>query len=217
MLILWRLFQPVCKTVALQHSGGKPSEEGLPTLRQHCLALGSYVAWVSFAAWTLTGITFPAWMEWLEWRMALPEDVFDIERFLRFFVSHVVCGLMAAALAFYFVTFVTVRHLYPALIATHRDDEKALADIARLRRVLPRYFMLATLVPVLTLILLAISRFESVGVMALVSAVAMVALVVPYQLRRAIEGDLSNLELMLNPDLHVLTESTSVETWHSER
>ena len=57
----------------------------------------------------------------------LPEDEFDIVRFTHFFVSHVVCGLMAAALAFYLVTFVAVRHLYPALISTHRDDEQALA------------------------------------------------------------------------------------------
>jgi hypothetical protein len=35
-------------------------------------------------------------------------------------------------------------------------------------------------------------------------------------LRRAIESDLSHLELMLNPDPHVLTESISAETWQGE-
>ena len=46
--------------------------------------------------------------------------------------------------------------MYPALISTHRDDEEALFDIARLRQVLHRYFRLATMVPVLTLIFLAL-------------------------------------------------------------
>lgn len=216
IIILWRVFRNLSDTVANLHAGGKLPEDELPALRTHCLALGSYVAWVGLAAWVLTGITFPSWMEWMEWRMGLPEDVFDTMRFMHFFVSHAVCGLMASALAFYLVTFVAVRHLYPSLISTHRDDECALRDIARLRQVLHRYFLLATMVPVLTLIGLAISQFGSVWVLVLVSCVALVALTVPYQLRQAIESDLRHLELMLNPDPHVLTESISAETWRGE-
>ena len=39
----------------------------------------------------------------------------------------------------------------------------------------------------------------------------------PYRLRRAIESDLDDLDMMLNPDPHVLTDSASVETWRSRR
>jgi hypothetical protein len=212
ILILWRLFRPVCACVGLLQAGGKASEEVLPALRKLCLTVGNYVAWTTLAAWILTGIMFPSWMEWRESKIGLPNEI-DSIRFIHFVVSHFVCGLMAAALAFYFVTFVAVRHLYPALIATHRDDEEALVDIARLRRLLHPYFLVATMVPVLTLIALAIPQFGSVGVLTLVSGVALVALVVPFRLRRAIESDLSHLELMLNPDPHVLTESVMPSSW----
>ena len=101
----------------------------------------------------------------------------------------------------------------PLTEAAPPPDEAALADIARLRRVLHQYFRLATMVPVLTLIFLALLKFGSLGVLALVSGVAIVALVVPFRLRRAIESDLGHLELMLNPDPHALADSVSAETW----
>jgi hypothetical protein len=193
----------------------------MPALRKRCLKIGNYVAWLSLAGWLVNGVTFPSWMEWLEWHMPEGEQSLNALRFTQFFVSHVVCGLMASALAFYLATFVCVRHLYPALLSTHRDDERALVDIARLRPVLHKYFMLATMVPVVTLILLAVQRFgdsseEALAVLVLVSAVALVGLVVPFRLRRAIEGDLNHLELMLNPDPHALSESVSAESWRGD-
>ncbi len=213
ILLLWWLSRRVCQTVSILHGGGKVPETDMPALRKRCLVIGNYAAWVTLAAWVLTGLTFPSWMEWLEGRMPEDDRAIDSLRFVHFFVSHVICGLMAAALAFYLVTFVSVRHLYPALISTHRDDEAALVEVARLRPVLHNYFILATTVPVLTLIVLTLMKFDSFGVVGLVSAVALVGLVLPFRLRRAIESDLNHLELMLNPDPHALSESVSAETW----
>ena len=56
-------------------------------------------------------ISFVIWMKWLEWHMPEGDLAINPNRATQFFASHFVCGLMAAAVSFYFVTFVAVWHV----------------------------------------------------------------------------------------------------------
>jgi hypothetical protein len=185
--ILCSLAWPVCRQLARLSAGETLELADLPRTGYRCLELGEYVAAVTFYGWMTTGLILPVWINTVD-----STPGFDWSVLLVFLMSHALCGLIAATMSFFFVTFLTVRCLYPPLIQASLDETATATDLSRLGRRVAYYFGGAVLAPVLAVICLAIGSFHQhfslvMGVMGLVG------FAVAYQMAKVIQGDLSAL------------------------
>jgi serine/threonine protein kinase len=211
--ILCYLAWPVCRYLA-QSGHGPPSDSTQPvSMRRRCLELGEYVAAVTFYGWMTTGLILPLWINAADARPG-----FSWQVLLVFLMSHALCGLIAATMSFFFVTFLAVRCLYPPLAQAQLEESAAAADLSRLGRRIAYYFGGAVLAPVLSIIFLAIGSFHQhfsliMGVMGLVG------FAVAYQMAKVIQGDISALLQAVLPSGTMLgAESETVDSfWASTR
>ena len=117
---------PVIQAVRGYNKGSPPRADDLPELQRRSLVLGDYVALIGFALWLLSGFVFPAWLH-----MAGHYDPTRTNDYLYFFLTQIICGLIASTQAFFMLTFVLVRGFHPLLIQVDRTD---LDEIGRLYR-----------------------------------------------------------------------------------
>jgi eukaryotic-like serine/threonine-protein kinase len=202
---LLRLAWPVVVGVYRRRMRETESPADRAVQRHRCLRIGEYVAWVTAAAWTVSGIVFPVWMR-LDERTA---DAMTAANYASFFTDLVVCGLMAATLSFFCVTFVAVRALYPQLVDANSSDADTSRDLADLARRSGIYFLAAVSVPfiaVLAVVLLAADDRRAVIALAVIGLLAFFA---SYRLWREIEHDIASLNVVVNPAA-ALSDSSSM-------
>jgi hypothetical protein len=180
--------------------------------RHRCLRIGEYVAWVTAAAWTVSGVVFPVWLR-LDERTA---GVMQASTYTSFFTALVVCGLMAATLSFFCVTFVSVRALYPQLIDSDAGDAMATADLAGLARRSGFYFLAAVSVPFIALLaVVLLLQADDRGAVFGLAVIGLFAFFASYRLWREIEHDIASLNVVVNPAA-ALGDSSSImsdSTW----
>ena len=95
--------------------------ERLRFLRQRCLRLGSFVAALGIAEWSLAGVAYPV-------SMHAAVGGLEIEHYLHFLASLALCGLIAAAYPFFAITLLSVQAWYPAFVrpsTMDADDQHA--------------------------------------------------------------------------------------------
>jgi serine/threonine protein kinase len=174
--------------------------------RHRCLRIGEYVAWVTAAAWLVSGVVFPVWLR-LDPRTA---GLMTAATYESFFTALVVCGLMAATLSFFCVTFVTVRALYPQLVDAHASDPAATRDLTGLARRSGHYFLAAVCVPFIALlaVVLLLGGDDRRAVFGL-AVIGLCAFFVSYRLSREIQNDVASLMVVVDP-ASAMSDSSSL-------
>ncbi|HEV3341663.1 MAG TPA: serine/threonine-protein kinase [Pirellulales bacterium] len=182
--------------------------------RRRCLRIGEYVAWVTAGAWMVSGIVFPVWLR-LDPRTS---GVMTTSTYESFFTALVVCGLMAATLSFFCVTFVAVRALYPQLVDAEATDSATSHDLTGLARRSGYYFLAAVSVPFIALlaVVLLLAKDDRGAVFGL-AVIGLCAFFVSYRLSREIENDVASLILVVNPAASMSDSSSLVSdsSWGS--
>jgi serine/threonine protein kinase len=205
--ILCALAWPVCREALRRMT----SRTGTPTspsmLRKRCLTLGDLVAGVGFAGWLCSGVAFSVAAHWLS-----GDTQVDWQRSRELMMSHVVCGLMAATVAFFTVTFVAVRYLYPLLLDAEGETADDPAAIHRLSARVPWYFGSAVISPLLAVIYLAAVDTDIRYALLAVGVLGLATFAVPYRLAAAIKSDLATL-VAVGPGGDMGLESTTVDSF----
>ena len=183
-------------------------------LRGRCLQLGDYVAFVGFAGWLITGVVFALSVHRLSGDAQL-----NLDRFREFAISHAICGLMAATVAFFLVTFVSTRGLYPVLLQTDTQDAAEAVPLAGLAARIPWYFGSAVISPLLAVIYLGTIESPLPGALPVVGVLGVATFFVPYRLARAIHADIATLATAVSPaPSNLAWESSSADSfWSSDR
>ena len=127
-----------------------PDEE-LVELRRRAYRTGHEAAMIGLTLWVFAGILYPTAMH-----LGLGEV--PIETYVHFFTSLLLCGLIAAAYPFLFITFVVFRALLPPLVrlsTMDRVDRRRLEDVRKLSWT---YLALAAMVPMTAVAMLTLSH-----------------------------------------------------------
>jgi serine/threonine protein kinase len=213
--LLW-LAWPIVTGVYRRRMGQNESPAERAEERRRCLRIGEYVAWVTTFSWTACGVVFPVWLS-LDVRTA--HDM-TTDRYAAFFTALLVCGLMAATLSFFCVTFVAVRALYPRLIDADANDATAARELTGLARRSGFYFLAAVSVPFIA-VLAVVSLLEGddrKAVFAL-GVIGLGAFLASYRLWREIQHDLDALAGLADPAVSLSDTSSlaSDSSWASMR
>jgi serine/threonine protein kinase len=167
MIAFWLLSRPVSRELCRPGRGAVVNSPLLRQARTRCLRLGSLVAWMCVACWSVAGVIWP-----IALRMAAgpPNEPAD---YLHLLISLVICGLIAAAYPYFLVTYLSVVVFYPMLLDTGgftQDDRRALL---RIERQIGRYRAAAAAVPLLAIGLLASHGTSHSGAAGVVSIVGL--------------------------------------------
>jgi len=139
------LIWSVIRAVARINTGAKIEPAELSALRDRALRVGERIAIVSFVLWIVSGVVFP---------LRLPKMLDEPGLFGHFVLSQVLCGLMAATLAFFVANLLAVRALYPALIDAETFGAHDVEALRRMRTRLWAGFVVAILAPLVAVIAL---------------------------------------------------------------
>lgn len=171
-----------------------------PTLaraRTDTLLLGDRVVAVVFTLWAIAGLVYPVTLQIIAG--GIPPSAY-----LHFVGSLLVCGAIAVAYPFFFVTFYAVRYLYPVLLPlgiTSSDDDRELRGLDRRST---RYLAVAASVPLVAVagvtFLTPAQIGEVIGAVRVLSVGAIFAFVGAYWLFRQLETDLQALERVVSHD-----------------
>jgi hypothetical protein len=200
--ILWGcwLAWPVLKAVRNMNAHQPPDPAKLPAIRRRSLWLGDFISWMGFALWIISGLVFPLWL--IAVGGSRPEDQ---KYYIFFFVSQVICGLIAASQGFFMLTVVEVQGFYPLLIETGRADGNAANQLLWLKRRANIYLGLAVAAPFLAVTTLGLT----IATLQMDLAVRLAMTVMPiigiggsllaYRLNSAIQTDIATLVATLDP------------------
>lgn len=171
----------------------------LARARHDALLIADRITAVVMILWVLSGILFPVIMESVS-------GALDSRAITHFVTSIVVCGTIAVAYPFFFVSFYMVRSIYPAFLPHGATDTTDARELEGLHRRSIRYLAVAAAVP---LVAVAGSTFLTVDEIAQIQPAVRVlsvgsigAFVFVYWLFRLMEQDLEALQrsVAVRPD-----------------
>jgi eukaryotic-like serine/threonine-protein kinase len=199
------LVWPVIKAIRGYNRKSPPNLESLPALRRRSLVIGDYVTGLGFGLWLLSGFVFPAWLQ-----LAGIFDPLKTDSYTYFFLSQVICGLIASTQTFFLLTFVSVRGFHPMLIPADRSDvDHEIERLLRLSRRARYYLGLAFVAPLLAFLVLGLIDIPDQGVdtkwatkLATIGLAVIGALSVwlVWRLLGAIQGDIAALAAAVDPE-----------------
>ena len=192
--LLLSLAMPIVRAVRARTFGLALDAEDLQKARRRALSIGEWVAWVSAFEWTLSGVVFPLWLRL---------KMFSIEsrHYLHFFISEALCGLIAASMSFFVVSFLATRAFYPALVDPQGRDPTALAQLRGLAQRTGIYFVLtvaAYFLSTFAVLWLANSTTDRLAV-GLLGLIGFPVFMLAYWLTSAIRRDLESLAIVAAP------------------
>ncbi len=191
---------PVLKAVRGLNRHQAPEPGQLPAIRRRNLWIGDYISWTGYALWVVSGLAFPLWL------MAAghPRSE-DMKVYVLFFVSQVICGLIAASQDFFLLTIVAVQGFCPLLIETGRSDDENVNQLLRLKRRSNIYLGLAVAAPFLavTTLALMIAVLDSSAwfmlAMTVMPVIGIIGSLIAYRMNSAIQSDITTLTATLDP------------------
>ncbi|MFD1815805.1 serine/threonine-protein kinase [Rhodococcus gannanensis] len=167
----------------------------LARARTDTLLLGDRVVAVVFTLWAIAGLVYPVTLQIIAG--GIPGRAY-----VHFLGSLLVCGAIAVAYPFFFVTFYAVRYLYPVLLPlgiTSSDDDRQLRGLDRRST---RYLAVAASVPLVAVagvtFLTPDQIGQVIGAVRVLAVGAIFAFVGAYWLFRQLETDLRALERVVS-------------------
>jgi len=130
---------------------GEPSPLPPEAAVARTLRLGAYAALITIVIWTCCGVVFPVWTH-----VVVGEA--QLSRYGHFFLSQVICGVLAGLIEYFLITFFAMRAWIPALLS---PTETSTAAVAALRGVpvrVRRWSVVYALMPSLCLLLLSVGE-----------------------------------------------------------
>lgn len=163
-----------------------------PPLRERAvhrvLLFGHFVAMVLLLLWSASGAAFPLAIAW-----GSPlEEGWGFH--LHFFTSLAICGLAAIVYPYFLITSLVTRYGVPALVRNEVVAGPAQEDLERLKKLNRVYLALAGLVPLLALLLLAVTGSQQSWALIVASGAGLVGLAAMFWLENQIGLDLEALE-----------------------
>ncbi|TWT94469.1 Serine/threonine-protein kinase PrkC [Stieleria varia] len=136
-------------------SRGEPlTKQGL----DDTISLASRAGMIGGALWCVAAVLYP-----IALRMMLPE--FTSSEASHFFVSHIICGGVAAIYPFFGMTVYATAAVYPRLVRVSMNDAQFDQRWFALVRLCEHVLLLACLIPLVGLALMVVSGTDSRGVM----------------------------------------------------
>ena len=203
---------PVARAVARLAMGTSIDKAELPMLRARCLKLGLVGAVATAALWGASGFVFPKWFEF-----RLGEARITGDAYVHFLTAQTVCGLIAAALTFFAVTFVAVHLQLPRLIQVEPPNSDEALQLARVRRWMAIAFSLTTVAVIVPFISLALLQRENRLMPLWMFPVSVSALFTAMWLRKAVDDDLGALSIVIDPAGGALAGEESESFWSGTR
>jgi hypothetical protein len=201
--MIWLLW-PLKSALKQVRGGDVLAPDQWRRIARRCLRFGEYCGWISLSLWIVTSFAFPAWMQ-----LAHPGSVIAAREYAHFITSQLFCGLIAASLTYFFVTYVAVRSFFPRLLPPDVHDERAAAaltaaipPVKRYHRILWFTSILALTTPMLLSLLLseAITSDSAVTLAFVVlGAIGMLGGLLCESLMRMIHCDLAALRVAVSP------------------
>ncbi|MEJ7596237.1 MAG: hypothetical protein WKF77_32415, partial [Planctomycetaceae bacterium] len=121
--------------------------------RRKCLQLGNVAALVGLTLWVIAAPAYPTLLHLLLGEV--PATIYA-----HFVASLTLCGLIAAAYPFFGVSLLAVRCLYPSLVHWDTMSKEELPALKQLARYLWIHLILAASVPMLSVLILALSGHD---------------------------------------------------------
>jgi serine/threonine protein kinase len=171
-----RASRPIVRAARARAAGGPRDAALAAAARRRCLSIGGVAAATSLALWAVSATLFWSWTA----AVLSGEDLGA--RYAHYVVSQLLCGLIAAALAFFTVTFVAVRAYYARFVDLDRPDPDAPAALGRLERRLWVGLGVVVFVPFLAVVLLALSGTWVAGAFLALGALGALCLAVVWLL-----------------------------------
>jgi len=162
-----------------------------PEVRQgadRVLFLGFFVSIVTLLLWTLSGIIFPIA---INLGFELKEAV---GFYTHFFVSLVLCGIVAMAYPYFLLTMLAVRSFLPALVRSGILAGPRWKPIQLVRKLNILFLALTALVPMVVLFLAVAVESNQKGAMMITCGVGVVGFIAMFWLERFINRCLNALE-----------------------
>ena len=156
-------------------------------LGRKTLSMGSFAAILVFVAWEASGIVFPLVMDLRTSGDPVPGRVYA-----HFIVSQALHGLIVAALSFFFVTFLTVRAVYPRFIPERITQSGVEADLKRLKKRVGQYAAILGISPMLAILAIGAIGSEQ-NYFVLLALLGGLAFLVAIGLKPIIQADLDHL------------------------
>ena len=187
-----RLVWPVIKAVRGYSRGHPPDPIALPAIRRRSLMIADQLTWLGFGLWILSAFVFPTWLR--ATGHYDPKHGYD---YLYFFLSQIICGLIASTQTFFMLAFVAVRGFYPLLVRLDRSDPEEVDRLLRLSRHCYWYFGLAVAAPLVAIVVLGVTLSnEETIIHWLTVGLALIGIVnsaLVWKLLQAIQGDIAAL------------------------
>jgi len=179
----------LCAARQIQHQL-RPNEvsSATPIAARRMLLFGCFVTIVTVLLWLISGLIFPAALDWGDSLGAPPTF------YTHFFLSLAICGLMASVYPYFILTLIAVHWYLPALIRKGILTKPAKANLQTLRSLNRLYLGLTALVPMLAIWLVLMFGSEQSWVPLAASAVGILGLLVMITLERFIDRDLTALD-----------------------
>jgi hypothetical protein len=157
------------------------------------LAFDEISSKTSLLVWLAAGVVYPV-------SIGLASPGLPASAYVHFLASLALCGLIATAYPFFFVAFLSVRVLYPALVRREASGVEDVIELRELSRLLGRYLLLAALVPLVAVLVLVVTGSESRWALTVPSVGGLVGVSAVFLLFRALQIDLDALARVLCPD-----------------
>ncbi|MEQ8789987.1 MAG: serine/threonine-protein kinase [Pirellulaceae bacterium] len=149
---------PVLRRV--KDAGAPPlPEEDLVSLRVKSLGIGPTIATICIVLWLVAGVVYPVFIHLTTGD--LTEAGGPLKFYLHFVVSMVLCCLISLIYPFYFITYLSMRVLYPTLLQNSSPSD---ADVEALRVLSKRcraYLVLAASVPVFAAAIFGVANYTN--------------------------------------------------------
>ncbi len=192
LALIYGLGAPVTRGIARRRRGAAISESHA-ALAQRLLNRAWQAASATLVLWTCCGVVFPVWTHWVAGDAQL-------SRYGHFFLSQLVCGVIAALLVYFLMTFVSLRAWLPVILAPTDIAPDLAQRLAELPRRLRWCFVLYALMPSLCLLLLPFGSLEFRFPFLALGLVGLGGLVLILWMMREIERDAAALRIVLSSE-----------------
>ncbi len=152
------------------------------------LFFGFFVSLLTLSLWALSGIVFP-----IAINIGLPlQD--SIGFYSHFFLSLALCGIVAMAYPYFFLTLLSVRAFFPELVRNGHVLGPRWKDLQRIRVLNRIHLVLTALVPMLSVLLAVAFDSDQKWALMVASGGGIVGFAVMFVLERTIEKNLDALD-----------------------